>query len=44
MNNKAVVGLEDKLGEFEMTRPALHGVSRIFTSLVQGLHKPLTVK
>jgi len=42
-NKKAVVGLEDNLGQFELTRPALHDISRIFTSLVQRLHKPLTV-
>jgi hypothetical protein len=44
MNKKVVVGLEEKLAESEITRPALHGVSRISTSLVQRLHKPLTVK
>jgi hypothetical protein len=35
MNKKAVVGLEDKLGDLEIARPTLHDVSRIFTSQVQ---------
>jgi hypothetical protein len=37
-----VVGLADNLGEFELTRPALNGVSWIFTSLVHSGCKNLS--